>query len=72
MLVAKDDLDPYDFVQISTMVHPAIMFHVSDLANEDTWERIWTLTVSLMNTSISKKELSIRRRERRNADSQRV
>lgn len=71
-LVSKDDMDPYDYVQISTMLHPAIMFHVSDLTNEDTLERIWTLTVSLMNIPITKKELSSPNRHPSNANSERV
>ncbi len=71
-MVAEDDMDPYEEVQVSTMIHPRIIFHVSDLSKEEVSDRMWDMIVFSWNQSIVKNELSTNQRNTTNANSERV
>lgn len=70
--VAEDDVAPYDEVQLSTMIHPRILFHVSELAKEDVSDRLWDMITLSWTVNITKNELSNTRPSTTNAHSQRV
>lgn len=69
--VSEDDVAPYEEVQVSTMVHPRILFHVSDLAREEVSDRLWDI-ITFSWIPITKNELSNTTQTRRNAHSERV
>lgn len=71
-MVAEDDVDPYDQIQVSTMIHPRILFHVSELSKADVRERLWGMIILSWNTTITKNGLSNNRSRNTNAHSQRV
>lgn len=71
-MVAQDDVDPYDQVQVSTMIHPRILFHVSELSKEEVSDRMWDMIIMSWNSTITKNGLSNTTRNRRNAHTQRV
>jgi hypothetical protein len=70
--VINDDVDPYEQVQLSTMIHPRILFHVIDLEKEETFDRLWLMLVNSLDYDIVKNGLSSNQRSRLNAHSQRV
>ena len=70
--VVKDDVDPYEQVQVSTMIHPRILFHVSDMTSLQTVDRAWEMFISVINFPIVKNGLSSNQQTRSNAHSQRV
>ena len=69
--VAEDDVAPYDEVQVTTMVHPRILFHVSELAKEEVSDRLWDI-ITFSWIPMVKNELSDTRPSTTNAHSQRV
>jgi hypothetical protein len=71
-LVSNDDMDPYDMVQVSTMIHPRILFHVSDLSKTDTYDRLWSMILSSVDIHAMKNGLSANDVHRSNADTERV
>lgn len=71
-MVAKDDVDPYEQIQVSTMIHPRILFHVSELSKEEVSERMWDMIKLSWSPAITKNGLSTNRLDRNNAHSQRV
>ena len=71
-MVVRDDVDPYEQVQVSTMIHPRILFHVSDLEKEEVRGRMWDMIRMSWNQTLVKNELSSSQRNRPNANSQRV
>lgn len=70
--VVNDDVDPYEQVQISTMIHPRILFHVIDLEKAETYERLWDILTSAFSFPIVKNGLSGNQPTRTNAHSERV
>jgi hypothetical protein len=66
-MVAEDDVDPYEQVQVSTMIHPRILFHVSDLTKAEVRERVWGMIVMSWNSSLVKNGLSNNRSRSSNA-----
>ena len=66
-MVAEDDVDPYEQVQVSTMIHPRILFHVSDLSKPEVRERLWAMIILSWNSSITKNGLSNNRPRGTNA-----
>jgi hypothetical protein len=71
-MVVCDDVDPYEQVQVSTMIHPRILFHVSDLEREEVRSRMWDMLRMSWNQTLVKNELSNTRPSTTNAHSQRV
>ena len=57
-LIAEDDVDPYHELQISTMIHPRILFHVSELSKEEVSDRAWDMITMSWNPTITKNGLS--------------
>jgi len=70
--VVNDDVDPYHQVQLTTMIHPRILFHVMDLTNDETYERLQEMFTESVNLPIVKNGLSSTERSRLNANTQRV
>lgn len=71
-MVSEDDVDPYDQVQVSTMIHPRILFHVSDLSKDEVSDRMWDMIIMSWNSTITKNGLSSNQQSRPNAHTQRV
>ena len=73
-MVAEDDMDPYDKVQVTTNIHPRILFHVSDIIDVDSeaYDRMWDMLTFAWNMNVTKNELSPTERNNINANSQRV
>lgn len=71
-MVAHDDMDPYEQVQITTFIHPRILFHVADLSKPGTYQRMLRMLTMTMNTPILKNGLSTTRPSTTNAHSERV
>lgn len=73
-MVAEDDIDPYEQVQVSTMIHPRILFHVSDITKPDTYERMLDMIEFGCNCMITKNgnRLSVNRSTSNNAHAERV
>lgn len=73
-MVADDDIDPYEQVQVSTMIHPRILFHVSDINKPETYERMLDMIEFGCNCMITKNgnRLSVNRPTTNNAHAERV
>jgi len=71
-MVVRDDADPYENVQVSTMIHPRILFHVSDLEGEEVRSRMWDMLRMSWNQALVKNELSPNQHTTYNAHSERV
>lgn len=57
-MVVQDDVDPYEQVQISTVIHPRILFGVTDLLDEAVFARLWETLQVALHTTIEKNEMS--------------
>lgn len=73
-VVAQDDMDPYEEVQVSTMVHPRILFHVSDIMKPEAYGRMLNMIEFGCNCMITKNGngLSANRPTTNNAHAQRI
>jgi len=73
-MVAEDDVDPYDKVQVTTNIHPRILFHVSDIVDPDSesYDRMWDMLIFAWATPITKNELSSTQQTNNNANSERI
>jgi hypothetical protein len=57
-MVSNDDMDPYDEIQVSTVMHPAILFHSSELSKEDVFDRVYSMIDLAIRTPLEKNGLS--------------
>lgn len=48
----RRDSDPFEYIQINTAIHPSILFHISDLDDEDVRELILGMIRSAMRMDI--------------------
>lgn len=48
----QHDSDPFEFVQISTPIHPSILYHVSDMDNSATRDLVITMIRMAMRADV--------------------
>jgi hypothetical protein len=48
----QHDTDPFEFFQVSTVIHPSIMYHVSDLDSPVTRELVINMIRTAMRTDV--------------------
>ncbi len=48
----QHDTDPFEFVQVNTVIHPSIMYHVSDMDKASIRELILTVVRTAMRTDV--------------------
>lgn len=48
------DTDPFEYIQVSTSIHPSIMYHISDLENSDVRHLIEDMVATAIRTPIER------------------
>jgi hypothetical protein len=48
------DTDPFDYIQISTSIHPSVMYHISDLGNPEVRHLIEDMVYTAIRTPIER------------------
>lgn len=48
----RRDSDPFEFIQVDTVIHPSILFHVVDLDDKDVMELILGMVRSAMRMDV--------------------
>lgn len=50
----RDDSDPFEYIQLSTVIHPTVLYHISDLERPATRHLIDDMITMAMRTPVEK------------------
>jgi len=48
------DTDPFEYIQVSTTIHPSVMYHISDLEKSDVRHLIEDMVTTAIRTPIQR------------------